>query len=300
MNQQDYLKYIDEHEEDFFHLILKKAGISTWLRNNLNDLVRLDEAMIRLWGMEGQWSPGQWIPFNEKMLPMVSGMSPADQNKYRGVVEGRDQDDFFIIQHQVNRPDGVVKNCEVRVEVHSRDKNGVPLTMSGVNIDTTGLIALEQSAYFDQLTKVYNSVKLYEDYDQGIYVSAEQDGRLLLLFGMDYCKEINESKGHDVGDLALRAFAKSIFSNIRDDDELYRLGGDEFVVITSNVSRTIANRLIERILLHISQVQRPVRLSGSIGAVLLTQTTSLADALSLAEKELQKVKNSNRGTYSLL
>ena len=49
--------------------------------------------------------------------------------------------------------------------------------------------------------------------------------------------------------------------------KLYRLGGDEFVVITSNVSRTIANRLIERILLHVSQVQRPVRLSGSIGGV---------------------------------
>jgi len=300
MKQQDYLKYIDEHEEDFFHLILKRAGISTWLRNNLNDLVRLDEAMIRLWGMEGQWLPGQWIPFNEEMLPMVSGMSQADQNKYSGVIEGRDQDDYFIVQHQVNRPDGVVKNCEVRIEVHSRDVDGVPLTMSGVNIDTTGLIAPEQNAYFDQLTKIHNNVKLFDVYDQGIPVSPDQDGRLLLLLGLDSCKEINESKGRDVGDLALRAFAKSIFSNIREDDELYRLGGDEFVVITSNVSRTIAHRLIERILLHISQVQRPVRLSGSIGAVLLTQTTSLAEALSFAEKELYKVKNSNRGTYSLL
>ena len=299
MTQQDYLKYIDEHEEDFFHLILKKAGISTWLRNNLNDLVRLDEAMIRLWGMEGQWLPGQWVPFKEKMLPMISGMTQADQNKYKGVIEGRDQDDYFIVQHQINRPDGIVKKCEVRVEVHSRDMDGVPLTMSGVNIDITGLIAPEQNAYFDQLTKIYNNVKLYEAYDRGIPVGPDQDGRLLLILGMDSCKEINESKGHDVGDLALRAFAKSIFSNIRDDDELFRLGGDEFVVITSNVSRTIAHRLIERILLHISQVQRPVRLSGSIGAVHLTETTSLADALVLAEKELYKVKNSNRGTYSL-
>ena len=116
---------------------------------------------------------------------------------------------------------------------------------------------------------------------------------------LDSLKEINESKGRDIGDLALRAFAKSIYSNIRDDDELFRLGGDEFVVITSNVSRTIAHRMIERILLHISQVQRPVRLSGSIGAVHLTQNTSLASALSLAEKELYTVKNSNRGTYSV-
>lgn len=299
MKQKDFLKYIDQHEDDFFHLILKKAGIGTWLRDNQRDLVRLDETMISLWGMEVHWSPGQWIPFTEKMLPMISGMSITDQNKFKGVIEGEDQDNFFVVQHKINRPDGEVKNCEVRIEVHTRDEKGVPLAISGVNIDNSDLITPKQNAYFDQLTKIHNRIKLYEKYDQGIPVTPEQDGRLVLLLGLDSCKEINDSRGRDIGDLALRAFAKSIYSNIRDDDEIFRLGGDEFVVITSNVSRTIARRLVERILLHVSQVQRPVRLSGSIGGVHLAENASLASALSLAEEELYKVKSSNRGTYSL-
>lgn len=299
MKQHDFLKYIDEHDNDFIHRVLKKAGIGTWVRDNLRDIVRLDEAMVSLWGMEGQWKPGHWMPFSENILPLVSGMTIADQNKYRNVIEGEDQDDNFVVRHKVNRPDGLVKNCELRIEIHSRDENGVPLTISGVSIDTGDLVVPEKNAYFDTLTKIHNRVKLYEMYEQVIPVSPQQDGRLILLLELDSIKEINELKGRDIGDLALRAFAKSINSNIRDDDELFRLGGDEFVVITSNVSRTIAHRLIERVLLHISQVQRPVRLSGSIGAVHLTENTSLASALSLAEKELYAVKNSNPGTYSL-
>jgi len=299
MEQQDFIKFIEENEADFFHSILKNAGIGTWVRDNQRDLVRLDESMISLWGMEGHWLPGQWIPFSELMLPMISGMPIVDQNKFKAVIEGTDLDDYFVVQHSVNRSDGIVKSCEVRIEVHTRDENGVPKAISGISIDTTELISPRQKAYFDQRTKIQNRIKLFEKFEQGIVVSPEQEGRLFLLLDLDSFKQINDSKGRDIGDLALRAFAKSIYSNIRDDDELFRLEGDKFVVITSNVPRTIAHRLIERILLHVTQVHRPVRLSGSIGAVHLTQDTTLASALSLAEKELYKVKKSNRGTYSL-
>lgn len=301
MKHKDVLKHVSDNELDFLRFIINKAEIGSWVRDNQHDLARVDSFMIKMWGMEGKWKPGEWVSFSKQMLPMISELSEKNETKLKAVFSGKDQDDKFTIQHKINCPNAVVKTCEVRIEVHSRDENRVPIVMTGVNIDVSDLIVTQEKAYIDPLTKAYNRNKLYEQYEKLIPVTEIEKGRLLIMLDLDSFKKINDSRGHQAGDLALKAFSKTISQSIRNDDELYRLGGDEFIIISSAVSNKEAHLIIERIINKVSKVSRPVKISSSIGAVHFTKSIQLEKALSLADKELYKVKGgNNKGGYSMV
>ena len=300
MKENDFVDYINSHELEFLRFILSKAGVGTWIRDNFRDLARVDASMIKMWGMEGKWAPGQWIPFVKEMLPMISGLSETDKNKLESVFSGQDQCDLFTIQHEINRPDGLIRHCEVKIEVHSRDEQDIPIVLTGVNIDTTELLVTQKKAFIDPLTETSNRNKLYEMYEDEISVNTTGSGRLFLILDLDSFKSINDSQGHQAGDLALKAFTKAINSSIRSDDELFRLGGDEFVIISSDISKKQAPLLIERIIRNVSKVSRPTNISTSIGAVFLSKTMRIDDAMSLADKELYKVKGGSRGSYLMI
>lgn len=141
----DFIKHIEDNDPEFMQSIHHKAGIGTWVRDNVRDLARVDKPMIEIWGMAGLWQPGEWLPFQEKMLPMIRWLSDADAQKLMGVFAGTDPSDMFVVNHAIIRPDGTEIICEVRIEVHSRDETGVPIVISGVNIDATDLMALKES-----------------------------------------------------------------------------------------------------------------------------------------------------------
>lgn len=300
MQRDSFLKYAQEHELEFLQYIIKKAGIGSWIRDNVNDLAQLDEGMIKMWGMEGIWEPGQWVPFVKEMLPKISGMSKKDQAKLEGVFSGKDKDDLIVIEHEINRPDGSVINCEVRIEVHSRDDSGLPIAITGVNIDTSELLLTKKKAYTDNLTKAWNRNKLYSLHEKSIKVDETQVGRLIMLLDLDNFKEINDTQGHQIGDLALQSFSKAMYTSMRDSDNIFRLGGDEFLIITSCISLEKSHIFIKRLLDNLSKVSRPASLSSSIGAVYIMKDITLDRALSVVDKELYNVKNSNKGYYSLV
>lgn len=299
MKHQDFIQYIEENEIEFYRYIMKKAAVGSWVRDNLHDLARLDEPMIIMWGMEQQWQPGQWVPFEQEMLPMISGLSKKDETKLVDVFSGRDPSNLFTIQHKINRPDGIVKSCEVRIEVHSRDNTGFPVAITGVNIDTTDLIIAQEKAYYDQLTKIYNRTKLYDSFTQGIQIDSQSSGCLIVMLDLDRFKEINDRHGHRAGDLTLGVFTKTLASNIGVKDKLFRLGGDEFVIIAPDISFKDSHCYVEMLLEKTALITRPFKISSSIGAVHLTEQLPLTKALSLVDKELYKVKHNNPGGYSI-
>ena len=69
----------------------------------------------------------------------------------------------------------------------------------------------------------------------------------VLLFDVDRFKQINDSYGHDAGDLVLERIAREIEKNTRDTDFAVRYGGDEFLVIMPKCSRENAFHRAEAI-----------------------------------------------------
>ena len=130
-------------------------------------------------------------------------------------------------------------------------------------------------AVTDQLTGLHN--RRYMTGQLGALVArATKGGEPVgaLLIDIDHFKKINDNFGHDVGDEVLQEFAVRLASNVRAVDLPCRYGGEEFVVIMPDTPLAAAERIAERIRLHVAG--SPFRVAG--GSELLTVTISIGVA----------------------
>ena len=133
-------------------------------------------------------------------------------------------------------------------------------------------------AVTDQLTGLHN--RRYMTGQLGALVNRAVRGGepvAALMIDIDHFKKINDSFGHDIGDEVLREFAVRLASNVRAVDLPCRYGGEEFMVIMPDTRLSDAERIAERIRLHVAG--SPFRVAG--GSELLTVTISIGVASTL-------------------
>jgi len=96
---------------------------------------------------------------------------------------------------------------------------------------------LAHLAHHDVLTGAANRALLNEEVDHEIAVARRRRSRLAVIFiDIDYFKHINDSFGHEAGDVVLKETAARLTRTVREIDIVGRMGGDEFVVVLSEVS----------------------------------------------------------------
>ncbi len=95
---------------------------------------------------------------------------------------------------------------------------------------------IQELAFFDQLTGLPNRILLIDRVRQALNTNTRNKSFGALLFiDLDNFKTLNDSLGHDMGDLLLKKAAQRISSCVRADDTVARFGGDEFVVLLANL-----------------------------------------------------------------
>ncbi|MGZ8362544.1 MAG: PleD family two-component system response regulator [Caulobacteraceae bacterium] len=132
-----------------------------------------------------------------------------------------------------------------------------------------------EAAVTDQLTGLHN--RRYMTGQLAALVDRTVAGGepvAVLMLDIDHFKKINDSFGHDVGDEVLREFAVRLASNVRAIDLPCRFGGEEFVVVMPGAPLDAAERVAERIRMHIGGA--PMRVAG--GKEVLTVTISIGVA----------------------
>ena len=101
---------------------------------------------------------------------------------------------------------------------------------------------------YDSLTKVFTRRIFDEKLEQLIESSQNNKQSFSMILGdIDYFKQVNDTYGHDKGDVILREFAQIIKNNIRSNDMCFRWGGEEFVILLPNAKLEIAKKVAKRI-----------------------------------------------------
>lgn len=132
--------------------------------------------------------------------------------------------------------------------------DGTPLHVIRQMVDISDRKNMEQrlvhDALYDNLTGLPNRMLLHERLLQSLkhHQRYENYEFAVLFLDLDHFKWVNDSLGHHVGDLLLKAFAQRVQDCLRETDTLARLGGDEFVVLLDEIHRkTYALQISERI-----------------------------------------------------
>ncbi|MBR6584044.1 MAG: GGDEF domain-containing protein [Treponema sp.] len=155
----------------------------------------------------------------------------------------------------------------------------------------------------DELTTLLNRRGFFDLGQKNIDIAIEMNNKGLVFFiDMDGLKIMNDTYGHDMGDLAIKTQAKVLKQTFRANDIIARLGGDEFVVIAIGMGADTIPKIrkkIEKTNKLLSKEQKlPMPISCSIGVIPFNKKSNkLADLLLDADKllyEEKRQKHKNR------
>ena len=131
--------------------------------------------------------------------------------------------------------------------------------------------SLYDASVKDDLTGLYNRRGFLAFAEQQIKIACSGRRELLVVFAdVDGLKAINDKYGHSEGDRALKKTAEVLLTVFRDTDLVARLGGDEFAVLVLDCSPTGLVRInahFDKLLRTINEIEKPWKLSVSVGAV---------------------------------
>ena len=166
------------------------------------------------------------------------------------------------------------------------------------------LAELEHQAFHDGLTGLANRSLLRNRLDHALIRSHRTGVPVGVLFcDMDGFKMVNDTLGHDVGDLILVEVGRRIDRCLRDDDTVARLGGDEFAIILDGTSANDAMDAAHRVL---AALREPYQVNGrlidiraSIGVAVSSESSDEADAL-LCEADIAMYAAKSSGRDCLM
>jgi diguanylate cyclase (GGDEF)-like protein len=167
---------------------------------------------------------------------------------------------------------------------------------------------IQQLAYFDPLTNLPNR-RLLMDRLKHALASSARSGRqgAVLFLDLDQFKVLNDSQGHDVGDLLLQQVALRLTECVREGDTVSRLGGDEYVVVLEDLSEvgleaagqteTIAKKILDSLNQPYLLNEHEHHSTPSIGiAIFNSHQVTIEELLKQADIAMYQAKKAGRNT----
>ena len=206
------------------------------------------------------------------------------------------QIDSFKVEKRYLRKDGSVMWVRITV-AEKRDQRGDPLyDISIVEDISDRKLAEERVEYLathDEMTGLPNRTMFMQLLERAISSSERYGRRFALLFiDLDRFKSINDSLGHEAGDMLLKEMASRFRRCIRASDLVARLGGDEFVVLVDEIQAEEAAVVARHV---VSAALKPVSIGGQDCRV--TASVGIASYPADAEDAQSLMKNADMAMY---
>jgi diguanylate cyclase (GGDEF)-like protein/hemerythrin-like metal-binding protein len=162
----------------------------------------------------------------------------------------------------------------------------------------------EKLAEEDPLTGIYNRRAFMKRIREALYRAKKNHHSLaLLILDLDYFKQVNDTYGHEIGDMLLKYFAAHVRTLIRNHDIFARIGGEEFALLLPDTSpeeaRSLAEKIVNEIfLLDLTDLAPELRISVSIGVAVLQDDMTLQQLFKTADTHMYEAKRNGRNcTY---
>ncbi|HYQ47958.1 MAG TPA: sensor domain-containing diguanylate cyclase [Thermodesulfovibrionales bacterium] len=162
---------------------------------------------------------------------------------------------------------------------------------------------LESLAASDKLTGIFNRSKLEEYLNNEVKESRRLGHPLsLMIFDVDHFKLINDTYGHDIGDVVLKMLAGTVKDRIRETDIFARWGGEEFIVLMPGSDIRGAGVLAEKLRREIGSrnFEKAGQVTVSVGVAELTGEDTVTNFLKKADNALYKAKRKGRNRVEVV
>jgi len=197
------------------------------------------------------------------------------------------------------------KDLSTRIPIESKDE------FSAIkNEFNTMLEILERSqqkiiyqSRHDELTKLPNRSYFYKQVEESLDNLKQGDDGVFFFIDIDEFKSINDSFGHDIGDLLLKSITKRLKEILPLDSIISRMGGDEFIVFIQNVKgKKAVEEIAKMVILKAKEPylinDKQLTITLSIGISLYpTDSISIDDLINKADIAMYNVKKANRNNF---
>ena len=243
--------------------------------------------------------------------PNIMKSGRQDKHFYTSMWDSINHSGSWIGEIWNRRKNGELFPCQLNITAVKDSKGEVTnyvATMIDISFSKAASDEIKMLAFYDSLTHLPNRRMLTERLAKAL-ASSERSGVMgaILFLDIDHFKNINDTLGHDVGDIFLQEVAQRLTHCMRAGDTVARLGGDEYVVLLEGLDSgglTAASEVEAcalKILHALSQIYHlgahQLHSTVSIGATLFDKNnTSIDELLKQADIAMYEAKNSGRNT----
>lgn len=256
--------------------------IGSWERDLASGELRWSDEMYRMFELD----PAQVAPSYENLLKAIH---PEDRDRVsQAYMQSLESRQLYDAEFRLRMEDGRIK--WVREHGNSYfDESGKALRSVGAVQDITERKLAEEEirnlAFYDALTGLPNRRLLLDRFRlaQSLTARSRHYGAVMFL-DMDKFKTLNDTLGHDYGDLMLVEVARRLQSCVREADTVARLGGDEFVVLLEVVDG-LSSEASQNVALIAEKIRAELTVPYQLGSYEYHGSTSIGVSLYRGDEE---------------
>lgn len=272
-----------QESEQRFRAIFENAAIGIARVSLTGHIRQINDVFCKIIGYSREEALSQQFSFQQITFPEDREISLARLKK---LLDG--ESDSYTTEKRYLRKDGSVVWANISVSL-LRDVAGKPLYFISAAQDITGRKMLEEQlrrlSNYDTLTDLPNRVLLGDRTHQALAAAKRDMTRMALMYvDLDEFKPINDTFGHNTGDLLLKEAAKRMQDCVRASDTVARIGGDEFAVLlpaieTGQDAMVVAEKIRHALCRPFELGGHSIRISSSIGIAVYPENGSEEKAL---------------------
>lgn len=285
--EKELLKIAQEKESDI-EFVLDSAKLGYWdldLVENKTNRSLLHDQIFGHSTMQPDWS------YETFLSHVYKDDKEIVDNTFRKALE---DGEYYDVEFRCQWPDQSIHWLWSRGRF-IRNNLDQPIRAAGIQADITEQKLNQQKiydlAYKDELTKLPNRSSFRVILNQALKTSNTDKYKALLFLDIDDFKSINDTSGHQTGDLLLLALSKTISDSFGKKSTISRFGGDEFLVLINDLDndKEPSKKIIENLIKDFYQrLQTPYQISNTKFRCRISTGITFFKALSSSESNLLK------------